>query len=463
MTTELSAAIYCRISNDKEGAGLGVDRQEQDCRQLAERLGVPVAEVLTDNDISAYSGKRRPGYERLLELVGSGRITHVLAWHNDRLHRSLLELEHYIAAVEQHNVQTHFATSGEIDLTNPTGRMIARQVGVMARYESEHRAERIARKHRQSAVQGKWRGGIARMFGYQEDGYTLEPTEAKAIQEAYAAILAGRSMGSILREWDERGIRTARGNKFAHVTLKKVLLRERNYGASVYKGEVVGVGEWEPITDEATFRAVKAVLTDPSRKRNWSNQGKHLMSGIMVCGKCGAVMRTMGTRQGGTVKRYYRCSAATHTNIRVEDTDAFITELVLARLSRQDSPVLQQPKSVREPEGEDLEQKAKALRLRLNEWADAFAAGELTRAQHAKGRERIEAELAEVESLMSAEAGGQLLADLITADDVTAMWEGLEWAQKREIVQALMTVTVLPVGKGYVRRFQPERLEIAWK
>lgn len=33
------AAIYCRISDDREGAGLGVARQDVDCREQADRLG----------------------------------------------------------------------------------------------------------------------------------------------------------------------------------------------------------------------------------------------------------------------------------------------------------------------------------------------------------------------------------------------------------------------------------------
>ncbi|MER5688882.1 hypothetical protein [Streptomyces sp. NPDC002205] len=33
------AAIYCRISQDRGGAGLGVARQEEDCRALCARLG----------------------------------------------------------------------------------------------------------------------------------------------------------------------------------------------------------------------------------------------------------------------------------------------------------------------------------------------------------------------------------------------------------------------------------------
>src|ERR1700687_5250046 len=82
--TQLSAAIYARISHDPKkdnddqktdepirrgGDGLGVQRQEQDCRELAARLGYDIAHVFVDNDISAYSGKHRPGFEALLDAM----------------------------------------------------------------------------------------------------------------------------------------------------------------------------------------------------------------------------------------------------------------------------------------------------------------------------------------------------------------------------------------------------------
>jgi site-specific DNA recombinase len=56
-SSPIAAAIYTRISSDRAGAGLGVDRQEDDCRNLAAKLGWEVAIVLEDNDISAYSGR----------------------------------------------------------------------------------------------------------------------------------------------------------------------------------------------------------------------------------------------------------------------------------------------------------------------------------------------------------------------------------------------------------------------
>ncbi|MCA1835805.1 MAG: recombinase family protein, partial [Actinobacteria bacterium] len=137
-----SAAIYCRISRDREGAGLGVERQEQDCRELADRLGWTVTAVHTDNDVSAYSGKPRPGYKALLADLEAGRADAVLAWHTDRLHRSPTELETYIAACEVRGVPTHCVKAGVLDLSTASGRMTARITGAVARHEVEHMIER---------------------------------------------------------------------------------------------------------------------------------------------------------------------------------------------------------------------------------------------------------------------------------------------------------------------------------
>ena len=79
------AGLYARISKDREGAGLGVERQRDDCLALARRLGWDVSAVYTDNDVSAYKGKRRPGYQALIAAVRSGEINAVIAWHPDRL------------------------------------------------------------------------------------------------------------------------------------------------------------------------------------------------------------------------------------------------------------------------------------------------------------------------------------------------------------------------------------------
>jgi len=80
--------IYCRISRARRTDGtvevLGVERQEPPARALVERMGGTVHKVYTDNDLSAYSGKRRPSYEAMLADARAGVITGIAAWHPAR-------------------------------------------------------------------------------------------------------------------------------------------------------------------------------------------------------------------------------------------------------------------------------------------------------------------------------------------------------------------------------------------
>jgi DNA invertase Pin-like site-specific DNA recombinase len=73
-----AAAIYARISDDREGLALGVSRQVEDCRRLAAKRGWSVVEAYVDNDVSAWRGRARPEYRRMLEDVKAGTVDAVV-------------------------------------------------------------------------------------------------------------------------------------------------------------------------------------------------------------------------------------------------------------------------------------------------------------------------------------------------------------------------------------------------
>src|SRR5215212_812578 len=187
------AVTYARISADKTGAGLGVERQAADCRDLALKLGLGEPEVLTDNDLSAYSGRRRPGYEQLKQGLREGRWDHLLLWHVDRLCRNVRDLEDIVDLVNG-QIAVHTVKGGEIDLETPEGRLQARMLGTLARYESEHRSDRVKRALDQNAEQGKPHGG-RRPYGWNADG-TLEPSQAGIVAELTRRVIAGESSRS---------------------------------------------------------------------------------------------------------------------------------------------------------------------------------------------------------------------------------------------------------------------------
>jgi site-specific DNA recombinase len=363
MATRRTAwAIYARMSLDRTGAELGIDRQVEDCRELGQRLkltGEPI--VYPDNDISASTGKRRKHYEQLLADIQAGRITKVLVWHTDRLHRRNTELERFIEVAEPRNVAVHAVKAGDLDLTTPSGRMTARILGAVAQQEVEHKAERRARAAIQKAELGL-SNGSGRWFGYKpsqviirEDKskqyvYALEPEEARAIRAAFKAILSGKTTTSIWREWNRKGFTTQHnGGSWNGTNFRNLITRPSIAGIVTYKGNEVRdadgqpvVAAWPAIVKRDDWEAVQTIIRDPKRKTSPGNQPRHLCSGIAVCG-CGAKLRagknsikskSTGKRRSYTV---YTCSVdkAGHSTILKEALEDIVIPKLLVALWRE--------------------------------------------------------------------------------------------------------------------------------
>jgi site-specific DNA recombinase len=459
------AAVYCRISQDREGAGLGVERQRSDCEALAAKLRWPIVAVHTDNDASAYTGKARPGYRALLDDIETGRANAVLVWHTDRLHRSPRELEHYVDLCETHKVVTQTVKAGELDLATPSGRAVARTLGAWSRFEVEHKSERTRRAQLQAAQAGKWLGG-ARPFGWQmhSDGsVTVDRREAREIRNAAKVILAGSSLGSVVADLNARGVTTSTGGRWNYTSLRQVLSRARNAGLSEFKGEVVGQSTFPPLLTEDTWRAVVGLLADPSRRRSQSNRVRWLLAGLAEC-VCGERVRsaTAGGPHARPLRTVYRCRARGpgHIARSAEPVDELVAKVVIERLSRPDARDLLTADD--RPDMEALRVEAMALRTRLGEAADSFSAGDITRSQLELITSRVQSALGDVEARMAAGSRRSVLAPIVGAD-VRAAWERLSIEQRRAVVDALMVVRLLPVDRGTKRVFHPETVRIEWR
>jgi site-specific DNA recombinase len=458
------AGIYVRISEDRTGAGLGVERQQQDCCSLADRLGWHVVDNYIDNDVSAFSGKTRPEYQRLLGDLDAGRIDAVLVWHTDRLHRSPVELEEFVRIAEKRKVATQTVTAGELDLSTPSGRMVARILGSVARQEVEHKAERTRRAHLQAAQQGKWRGG-ARPFGFESDGVTIRDDEAGEVRRLYGDVLDGQTLGSLARDLNARGITSTTGKPWEFTTLRQMLLKPRNAGLSVYQGEVLGLGRWPALVPESTWRAVCEVFADPARRLSASNAPRWLLAGLATCGACGGAVRSgsvASNRAAGTKRTVYRCRAEGpgHVARSAEPVDALVTALVLERLSRPDAAVLLGDGG---PDALALEEQARGLRSRLDGLAELYADGVLTDEQLTTATQRIRTRLDDAEATIRTQRRHPMARKIADAGgDVGKAWDGWSVTERREVVDLFVAVCLKPTGRrGNV--FDPESVAIEWK
>ena len=260
-----AAAIYARISSDPEGTMLGVTRQVTDCRALAERRGWHVADTYIDDDVSAYKGKPRPQYRRILDYMRAGAVDAVVVWHLDRLHRHPKELEEFFDVCTTAGISAMASVTGDMDLSTHDGQFLARILGAVARKESDDKSRRITRKHLEMAQAGRLVRNSTRPFGYRDDWRTPEPTEATAIREAARRLLAGDSLRGLATDWNARGIRTVRGGPLSVQVLKRMMLSARISGQRSYRGEIVAKGDWEPIITPDESARLRALLTDPAR------------------------------------------------------------------------------------------------------------------------------------------------------------------------------------------------------
>lgn len=495
-TAPRRAVVYVRISEDRTGAGLGVGKQEADCRALAARLGLDVIGVHDDNDISAFKGskrgKPRPGYTALLGDIRAGRAQAVVAWHTDRLHRDNTELEEYITVCGEGSggVPTYTVRGGDLDLSTSNGRMIARILGAIAQGEVEHMVERQKSSRERIRAAGGRQGGPPG-FGYRPDGPSIknggegrlkqEPAEAQAIRDGYATLLQlepGHGLGAIAREWNARGLRTPQGatrgggsNLWEPTTVRIVLRRARNAGLIEHKGEIVGKGNWKPIVSEDTWRAARRIIDDPARRTSPGPKPRYLLTGVLICGVCGGKRFRVATPAGRARPRaVYGCMSLAerqgelpdgmkrrHLTRLCEPLDEYVEQIIIERLRRPDVVAALNTR----PEIDIVALDGR--RTEINTELQGIAAARFTWQQKEIQSAPLLDELEKVEQQISQALRGDPLPEF-AGNDPAKVWAKLKAdgniARMRAVAKMLLRVRLHPVGRSGRVPFNYDAIEI---
>ena len=457
------AVIYCRISRDPDHTELGVQRQEKDCRAICAREGFEVVDVFVDDDRSAYSGRRRPGYEAALTAIRSGAVSVLVAWHPDRITRSPRELESLIDDLEASKVNVLTVQSGEYDLSSYSGRMTARIIGAVARGESEHKSARLRRKHAELAERGMKPGGGKRRYGFEADGLTICEPEAARIREATALVLAGATIRSIVTRWNDEGVTTAGGKAWHPSHLAQMLQSPRFAGLRVHSsGTFPAV--WDAIISVDDHRRLVAILTDPERRKNRGGR-RYLLTGLLRCSLCEA---RLVARPRSDKRRCYVCASGAgfhgcgKIRILADDLEADVIEAALVRL---DAPGLIEA-IYEQPQVDDATALAElqAVDDRLAELAEMWAAGELDRLSWTAARKPLEAAQVALAGRLSGNVRQRSVgATLAGKGGIRDAWSTLTIDDQRAVLAAVIeSGTIAPAVRG--RNFyDPNRLALTWR
>jgi site-specific DNA recombinase len=481
-----TAAIYTRISKDRDNNAEGVARQEKLAKELAERRGFSKVVIFTENDVSAStrSTKPRPKYAEMMSRALSGEFGAIVAYSYSRLTRRPQEFNDLIDLAERQGVKIMTIASGEFDLNLASGRAVARTVAAWDAAEAEQTSERIKAQKKQRAENGEWHGGAA-PYGYRasDKKLTVEPAEAENVAEAVRRILVGDTLHSIVAEWNLQGRPTRTGKHWRQSNLCSILMNVSLLG--VTKSGVTG---WEPIIERSDFDRLQGVFANPSRKSTHSpgvRGGKYSMGGgLTVCAVCGKRLITH-TRSvpGGEnrvvlacLKRVNGPDAKHPTNpktgrdtLRVSVDHARLERYVLEAVTHglQANPRLALGLGERDPESEKKVRQLKSQRDGLNEQrsraGDAYVRGLLQESDFDAHTVRIRIELETIQDQLNALLSRPLLAEAI-ADGLD--WESWTPMRRRNFLKiAVKRVEVGPWPEGAAHNLPPRagESELEWE
>ncbi|KAA9379729.1 recombinase family protein [Microbispora cellulosiformans] len=472
--------IYARLSMDRQGSGLAVERQIAECTDLLHLIdpqGV-IVDVYVDNDISASKKKWRPDYERMIKDVEGGRINALAVWHIDRLTRRNAELERVVELIESKRAFFK-CVHGDVDLSTHTGRMVARILGAVAQGEVEQKAARQKSANRQSAAKGKtWSGGMRR-YGYEADGVTLVPDEVKVVRHMVEHVLKGGSVRSLVDWLDKNGHKTTQGNPWLARGITRLLVNPAMAGHRTYleagrpeeERQIVARDVWPAIITDDEQRRLEVILRDPARVTNREgNSRKYLLGGgVLICGLCG---RALAGHRSNSGKPGYNCrksppySGCGRIRIAAGPLEVDVAGQVLARFA---SPAIRRrlAKAVT-PEGEDatLGQEMTDLQEKLEQLGRDYADPEvgLPREAFVAASRSLKARLVELKAKVKQAQRFEALPENINPRSLAEWWADAEMEQQRMLVLTVLEhIVVHPSTRIGFQGLDPDRLTYVWR
>lgn len=320
----LPAAIYRRVSTERQAERVSPEAQLTDCETYARENGLTIVAVYSDLEkyrvrgrLVEPSGTRtdRPAFQQMLADARAHKFKAIIAWKEDRLYRSVQGAVLVDELMRDTGLGIHL-------VKEMFDRKMVFVKAAIGRIENENRAERTAMGMLGRAQKGLHHGGkVPHGYVAVKDrlgatiGYELDPAwrwffDELAIRflrrEPYHAIAS--ALGNSTRTglpWAPNTIRFFVRNPFYKGQVVANWLR----GQPDFTGRGVQPAAW----DADTCAAIEREYQRRSKAGKNAPRGAGLFSGIVRCGICGGLMATCRTHPytltDGTVKQYraYGC------------------------------------------------------------------------------------------------------------------------------------------------------------
>lgn len=296
---------YLRVSTDKQAEqGYGLDIQEKGIVKFARKNDMKNLLLFIDD---GYTGTNmdRPALQAIIKIIdnfnrgkSSVRINSMIIHRVDRLGRTLLGtlqfIQDYIVAkkdskdsvINQNKEDINFFSVEEkycrIDEDDPQSKFLLMLFATLAEFDRNLIVQKMKKGRLQRIASGKWMGGGIPPYGYKYDKeqgkLVVVPEEAEKVKEVFRLYIE--------EKLPPAKISARLGFKGERIVIQ-ILKRKTSTGVMIYNGveydgehdAIIPLETWEEAQDEMEIRSV--IHSDSN----------YLLSGLLVCGECGAKLR----------------------------------------------------------------------------------------------------------------------------------------------------------------------------
>ncbi len=436
------AAAYIRVSTEgQREEGYSIDAQKEMLTAYCKARGFSSFRLYIDG---GYTGSHltRPEMEQLIRDVRAGLVSHVVVYKLDRLSRSQKDTLYLIEDVFNPAGVSFISMNENMDTATPIGRAMLGIMSAFAQLERETIRERTRMGMLERVKNGYWPGGGKIPFGYDYDrtkGILVPNADADTVRQAYQLYLAGYSTDKIA---------AVLGLRYEHLALQ-ILKRKTNAGYIVYNGKEYKGRHTPLVSEEIYTRTMEAMA---ARSRRPVSSGQYLLTGLLVCGKCGAKMRYQKWGKAGCKIVCYSQDKYKRTLIRdpactnPRHDAAEIEEIVLSDLFSISTSPADTEGEATDTTAAHLEKEAVRARAKLRRLYDLYGdQGDAVLLDAIEAQKKalleIDTRLEEEKKLLSAAAGAKKKKAVLS--EIRESWPFLSMEEKKQLIRSCVEKIVI--------------------
>lgn len=289
--------IYCRKSSEAEDRQvLSIESQIRELEQLAAKLNLPVAEVLTESKSAKDPG--RPVFNHMMQRLYRGEAAGIICWKLDRLARNPVDGGSIIWAIKQHAIKVLTPAQSYAQEDDNIILMYI-EFGMAQKYVDD--LSKNVKRGLKTKTENGWYPGVApvgylnhtdRLTG--ENTLVTDPERFPLIRRMWDLMLTGlhtppRILETANQEWGfrTRPTRKMGGKPLCRSAIYQIFTKPFYFGWFEYPS---GSGQWyqgkhQRMISETEYDRVQALLGRNGNPRPQS-QLEFAFTGLIRCGDC---------------------------------------------------------------------------------------------------------------------------------------------------------------------------------